>query len=496
MSLGESSTDDSDEDISGKSNQSENDSIYDTDDEVDPEVIPVNLSPTMGQTVPDGEPIQMDVNLARDDMSSFVPLCLMMNCRSAYNKENNLNEIIRQISPDLILASETWERKRKLLNEIIKNKNFKIVSYYRKNKSPGGGSAIIFNENRFRATDPEVSVPENVEAVWSIFSPVAGCTQQLKVKRIAVASIYVSPRSQHKSETIDHIIETIHILRAKYDNEINFCIGGDLNHLPIADILECYGGLKQIVSVCTRMSATLSVVLTDLHSFFHPPTTLPPLQVDEDKKGEDSDHNIVVLAPKSNAQYKINRVKKTIRTRPIPESQLINFEKDLANFPWSDVFEGKNPNEQTRIFHNFLRSQLDQYFPEKTTQISNLDRKWFSPALKQIHRKLQREFYSNRKSPKYKRLKCKFKHMKRKAVKSYYSDFVLELKQSDPAKWYKMAKKIGAVDQMTGGDTQVECLTGYDNYQSAQIIANHFAHISNEYEPVDNAQLPCYLPPN
>ena len=101
------------------------------------------------------------------------------------------------------------------------------------------------------------------------------------------------------------------------------------------------------------MSATLYLVLTDLHSFFHPPTTLPPLQVDEDKKGKDSDHNIVVLALKSNSQYKINRVKKTIRTRPIPESQLLNFEKDLANFPWSDVFENQNPNEQTRIFHNF-----------------------------------------------------------------------------------------------------------------------------------------------
>ena len=176
------------------------------------------------------------------------------------------------------------------------------------------------------------------------------------------------------------------------------------------------------------MSTKLSIVLTDLGSFFHLPTTLPPLQVTKDKKGRDSNHNIVVLMPKSNAQCKINRVKKTIRTRPIPESQLLNFEKDLANFPWSDVFENKNPNEQTRIFHNFLRSQLDHYFPEKTTQISNLDRKWFSPELKQLHRKLQREFYSNRKSTKYKRLKCKFKQMKRKAVKSYYSDFFGSLK--------------------------------------------------------------------
>ena len=170
------------------------------------------------------------------------------------------------------------------LKDIIKNKNYKYVSYFRKNRSPGGGCAIIFNESRFKATDPEIVVPENVEAVWSVFSPKAGFDKQLKVKRIAVCSVYVSPRSQHKLETINHIIEEIHLLRAKYDNEVNFCIAGDFNRLDITDILECYGGLKQIVSVSTRKLATLEIVLTDLHGFFHPPTTLPPLQVDSDKR--------------------------------------------------------------------------------------------------------------------------------------------------------------------------------------------------------------------
>ena len=223
----------------------------------------------------------------------------------------------------------------------------------------------------------------------------------MKVKRIAVCSVYVSPRSKHKLETINHIIENIHLLRAKYDNNVHFCIGGDFNRLEITDILECYGGLKQIVSVNTRKSATLSIVLTDLHSFFHPPTILPPLQVDTDKKGKDSDHGIVVLAPKSNAQYKVNRIKKIIKTRPIPQSQLLKFEKDLANYPWEVVLGGSSPDEQAREFHNYLRSLLEMYFPEKTTQISNFDRKWFSPALKQLHRKMQREFYSNRKSSKF-----------------------------------------------------------------------------------------------
>jgi hypothetical protein len=156
----------------------------------------------------------------------------------------------------------------------------------------------------------------------------------LKVKRIAVGSYYVSPRSRHKQEVIDHIIDTIHILRAKYDNDVSFLIGGDFNRLDISDILDSYGALKQVISVPTRNTATLEIILTDLHTMFHPPTTLPPLQVDTDKVGKDSDHEVVILAPISNLQYKVERRKKTIFTRPLPQSQIVNFEKGLlGNLP-------------------------------------------------------------------------------------------------------------------------------------------------------------------
>ena len=57
-----------------------------------------------------------------------------------------------------------------------------------------------------------------------------------------------------------------------------------------------------------------------------------------------------------------------------------------------------------------------------------------------------------------------------------------------------MAKKIGAVDQMNNGNTEVECLEGLSNKQGAQLIAEHFASVSNQYSPLDNKQLPTYLP--
>ena len=113
-----------------------------------------------------------------------------------------------------------------------------------------------------------------------------------------------------------------------------------------------------------------------------------------------------------------------------------------------------------------------------------------NPSLKVLHRQVQREFFKNRQSKKWKKLKSKFKKKKRKAVKLFYSKFVNELKETDPGRWYKMAKQIGAVDQMNGGDLIVEELEGLSSKESADVVAQHFAEVSNEYQPLNYTDLP------
>ena len=475
------------------SDNSGDDTEYDTEDEAFAEPIPANLSPIPGQNVPPGQPIRFDIN-SNERQSSNLPLCLVFNSRSVYNKADNLKEMLHTIGPDISIISETFEREKKRLSSVLNSQELKYVSNFRKNRAPGGGCAIIFNENRFSVSNLEVPAPEEIESCWALFVPKSQDSGPMKVKRIAVGSYYVSPKSRHKQEVIEHIIDTIHMLRAQFANEVNFLIAGDFNRLDVTDILDSYGALKQIISVPTRNTATLEIILTDLHTLFHPPTTLPPLQVDSDKQGKDGDHDIVVLAPVSNTQYKQERKKKTVVTRPLPESKFSNFEHSLMSYPWEEAFTNKNVDEKVYIFHECLRSNLDRHFPEKTTKMSCLDKDWMSSQLKKLRRAMQREYYKKRKSRKYKKLKSKFKKLKRNTVKTFYSSFVNDLKSSNPGKWYQMARKIGAVDKMSGGDIQVESLSEFNNLDSAQKIAEHFAAVSSEYSPVDNNQLPCYLP--
>ena len=117
-----------------------------------------------------------------------------------------------------------------------------------------------------------------------------------------------------------------------------------------------------------------------------------------------------------------------------------------------------------------------------------------TPELKLLHRKGQRAFVKNRKCDKWRKLNKSFKKLKRRTIKNFYSNFVTELKHTNPGEWYKIAKRIGAVDKSANSDIFVESLEGLNNEECAQIIEEHFASISNEYLPVDNSKLPTYLP--
>ena len=87
------------------------------------------------------------------------------------------------------------------------------------------------------------------------------------------------------------------LMKSRYGNQVSFVISGDFNKYPVIDILSANGAINQIVSVATRKSAILEVILTDLATYFHLPTSLAPLEVDEGRNGSDSDHNTIELAP-------------------------------------------------------------------------------------------------------------------------------------------------------------------------------------------------------
>ena len=159
-----SSLDDSSDD--SESENSEGDTKYDTDDELQPCQPQPNLFPCPDQKPSQGTPLKFDIS---NGPPSSLPLCMMTNARSAYNKKSNLSELLYQICPSFLILTETWERENYSLDKLLNSRVYKTISYHRKNKSRGGGCAIIYQNNdqlKFRQAD--IDVPDNIEVVWAI----------------------------------------------------------------------------------------------------------------------------------------------------------------------------------------------------------------------------------------------------------------------------------------------------------------------------------------
>ena len=112
-----------------------------------------------------------------------------------------------------------------LVSTLLNSTHYKVLSFKRDQGKSGGGAAVIYDETKFFVEEIVHDVPSSVEAAWALLTPRTYDHHLQKIKRICVGSIYISPRSKHKVETIEHLVHTIHSVRATFDNEVNFCFG-------------------------------------------------------------------------------------------------------------------------------------------------------------------------------------------------------------------------------------------------------------------------------
>ena len=92
-------------------------------------------------------------------------------------------------------------------------------------------------------------------------------------------------------------------------------------------------------------------------------------------------------------------------------------------------------DDKVENFHSYILGLLNTHFPEKKVRMSNLDKQCMTPNLKILHRQMQREYFKNKKSKKWKKIKSTFKKQKRKSIQMYYTNFVRDPMENNPGKW-------------------------------------------------------------
>ena len=297
---------------------------------------------------------------------------------------------------------------------------------------------------------------------------------------------------QHKQRTIEHIIETMFSVQSKHEDQVRFIISGDFNKVNIQDVLDSNGVLQQVCSVATRQSTTLELVITDMATMLHLPATREPLEQNQHSKGKPSDHNVIIVAPKTDITFKIERHKTKIHIRPQPVSKVTQYMQEMGHHSWTEVFQTQDPHDKAHKFHETLTAILDKHLKTKTVKMSSLDKPWFNPALKLKYSEMQKEYYKNAKSAKWKKLRQNFRSSKRKTCKELYSNFVTKMKSTQPGQYHRIAKQIGT--NSNNGNLVIECIKHLDPQKQVEKVAESFANVSQQYDPVNLKELPAYLP--
>ena len=423
--------------------------------------------------------------------ASTLPVVLNLNPRSLYQKLDEFETLIEQTNTGVCCISETWDRSHvpggAMLSDLINIEGYQLVQNVVQRKKKGGKPAILVNKNMFHVKElsPDVvSVPVNIEAAWVLLTPKSSFSSS-KFKKIVVASLYYTS-STKRSEFLDHISETYSLLCAKYGPNIGFLLAGDFNRLKIGPILNLSPDLKQVVCSVTRRNpdATLDLIITNMHSFYHQPFTMEPLDNDVEGLGKPSDHLIVVMQPLSSANPVQSKKYKTVTFRPYPDSGIREMGKWIQSQSWNEVYSLQSAHDKAEKFESMLNEKINLYFPEKTIKVNENDKPWMNVELINLDRKRKREYVKHKKSNKWKKLDKIFTEKSEEQKVSYYENMVEDLKTSNPGQWYSKIKRMSQLDPTKSNDIDVEELQNLPHPAQAEAIADSFAKIANLYDPL------------
>ena len=242
-----------------------------------------------------------------------MPIIAVSNLRSLIPKIRNFAQDIHEREIGVGLLTEVWQKtdKKKHIFEIerlMHMEGLKYISTTRPSNKRGGGAAIIVDMEKFSLEKLGVSIPHNLEIVWSIMRPKVAISSGLK--EIIVVSFYCPPRSTKKSKLLDHILTTVHMLLSKYPSA-GLIIGADKNDLNISSLISGIPGVCQIVSKVTHKNKILDIILTNLHRLYQIPIIVPPVMPDDPTRGVASDHSIPLALPVTSAHHTTREYKTT-----------------------------------------------------------------------------------------------------------------------------------------------------------------------------------------
>ena len=321
--------------------------------------------------------------------AASLPRISSYNVRSLMPKVNSFAEDMLDRSCQLSFLTEIWtksenRRHQFKIEELYEMKGLKYISTPRPGVRRGGGVAIVVNTEHYSISKLNVHIPNSLEIVWGLLKPheVTG-----KIKKIIVCCFYCPPKSKKKSMLIEHMTLTTQSLLNTFPNA-GILISGDRNDLSIDKILSVEKTLKQLVKKGTRGPNILTIICSNLETFYEEPMIVPPIEVDDPQKGVPSDHCGVFMVPRTKTNVPVKRQKSVRTIRPISESAINNLGQVLTQEKWLFMDPILEPTQLTELFEFYTQEIMNIFCPQKQVFTRPNDLPYVTEAMKVLKRKI------------------------------------------------------------------------------------------------------------
>ena len=182
--------------------------------------------------------------------------------------------------------------------------------------------------------------------------------------------------------------------------------------------------------------------------------------------------------------------KRALTIRPIKQSALDKFGQTIVQEGWLFLELNSSPTALVGEFQNHCSTLVEHFFPLKTVKISSFDKPFFNDRLRLLRRQRQREYRKSGRSIKYLKLKSEFLEAFEFEAHKHKEKVISEVVDGTRGSAYKALKKLCSKDDDT--DTTFEIPSHLESNlsaeESAELLADYFSAISQEFEPIDPAK--------
>ncbi|XP_072172620.1 uncharacterized protein [Diadema setosum] len=401
------------------------------------------------------------------------PSLIVFNARSLNNKIDDLEATLRSQHKDvtLIAVTETWFSMDKSASACeLPGYNL----FHRDRPDRPGGGVCLYVRNDLSATEVFIDcVPTYLEVLWIKLKS----SSQFRLRsHIYVAVVYSPPRSEHREELCNHLIDTVDSIRAMSDSA-SLLITGDFNDLD-ASPLEQHTALVQIVTNPTRGTAILDKIFTDIACEHHEPVICAPIA--------NSDHSLISL--KSIHDHAC-RQSVQFTYRPYRDSAVRSFGQWITEMDWSVINTLPDVNTKVDFFRQLLSDQYRSHFHRVTVKRRVADKAWMTNIIRSLISARNSAFKRGDMSL-YKSLRNDVQRKIKIAKRLFYCKKVQQLKETEPGKWHKQIRSLSGLKKRP----QFEIDPDISRLITANRLNTYFADICRQLPSCNLSELPAYLP--